>query len=219
MNKNITHSFYRQLLLMLAVLLVSACADDDNLDQPAELLPFQSKHYLDVNWHTSTGTGADQQYVFLQPLILKETAITASRDGVINIVSLKTGGFEDSVELDATISAGVGGNEDIWLLATRDARVIAVDGKKRTELWRARVPSEVLARPVIYKDSAIVRTVDGKILSLDLVNGKIRWQYQRAIPDLTLRGSSEPLIARDKIFAGLADGRLIAISADNGEVI
>ncbi|MCW8943031.1 MAG: PQQ-binding-like beta-propeller repeat protein, partial [Gammaproteobacteria bacterium] len=71
----------------------------------------------------------------------------------------------------------------------------------------------------LYKDTVIVRTIDGKILSLDINSGKIRWQYQRAIPDLTLRGTSEPVIARGKIFVGLEDGRLIAISPDNGEVI
>jgi outer membrane protein assembly factor BamB len=49
--------------------------------------------------------------------------------------------------------------------------------------------------------------------------GNIRWQYQRVIPDLTLRGTSEPVISRDRIFAGLADGRLIAISPENGEII
>jgi len=218
-NKTITPSFYRYLLLTFVVLFISACADDDNLNQPAELVPFYTKHYLDVNWHASTGAGAEEQYVFLQPLILDKIADTVSRDGVVNIISLVTGGFEGGIELDSIISAGIGGNEDIWLVASRDGHVIAIDAVKRRELWRTRVPSEVLARPVLYKDSAVIRTVDGKILSLDLVSGKIRWQYQRAIPDLTLRGSSEPVIARDKIFAGLADGRLIAISPENGEVV
>jgi len=218
-NKTITPSFYRCLLLIFAVLFISACADDDNLDQPAELVPFYTKHYLDVNWHASTGAGAEEQYVFLQPLILDKIAVTVSRDGVVNIISLLTGDFEEEIELDSIISAGIGGNEKIWLMASRDGHVIAVDAVKRRELWRTRVPSEVLARPVLYKDSAVIRTVDGKILSLDLVSGKIRWQYQRAIPDLTLRGSSEPVVARDKIFAGLADGRLIAISPENGEVV
>ena len=218
MNNN-NFCFYRYFALLLAVLFVSACADDDNLEQPAELVPFYSKHYLDVSWHASTGAGAEEQYVFLHPLILKDIAVTASRNGVLNIISLKTGNFEEDIELDTVISAGVGGNEDVWLLATRDAYVIAVDGKNRVELWRTRVSSEVLAKPVLYKDTVVVRTVDGKILSLDLQNGKIRWQYQRAIPDLTLRGTSEPVIARDRIFAGLADGRLIAISPEDGAVI
>lgn len=218
MNNNI-FCFYRYFILLVAVLFVSACADDDNLDQPAELVPFSSKYYLDVTWHKATGEGSEEQYLFLHPLILKKIAVTTSRDGVLNIISLQTGDFEQDIELDATISAGVGGNEDVWLLATRDAHVIAIDAKSRRERWRTRVPSEVLVRPVIYEDTVIVRTIDGKILSLNIDSGKIRWQYQRAIPDLTLRGTSEPVIARGKIFVGLADGRLIAISPDDGGVI
>ncbi|MBT8118619.1 MAG: outer membrane protein assembly factor BamB [Gammaproteobacteria bacterium] len=218
MNKY-AYCSYRLLVLLFAALFVSACADDDNLDQPEELVPFYSDYYLDVSWHKSSGAGAEEQYVFLHPLILSEVAVTSSRDGVINIISLQTGEYDEEIELDSVISAGVGGDENVWLLATRDAHVIAVDAKSRRERWRTRVPSEVLARPALYDDSVIVRSIDGKILSLDVNSGKIRWQYQRAIPDLTLRGTSEPVIARGKIFVGLEDGRLIAISPDNGEVI
>jgi len=217
--KNSAFYYCRFLILLVAVLFINACADDDNVDQPTELKPFYSKYSLDVTWLNSTGKGVGEQYLFLYPLILKEIAVTASRDGVLNIIDLKTGDFKQEIDLDATISAGVGGNEDVWLLATRDAYVIAVDAKTHSERWRTRVPTEVLAKPVIYKDTVVIRTIDGKILSLNINSGKIRWQYQRAIPDLTLRGTSEPVIARDKIFVGLADGRLIAISPDDGEVV
>jgi len=217
--KNSLFRSCRHFVLLVAVLFISACADDTNVDQPTELEPFYSKYFFDITWLNSTGEGAGDQYLFLYPLILKNIAVTTSRDGVLSIINLKTGDFEQEIELDATISAGVGGNEALWLLATRDAYVIAIDAKTRSERWRTRVPTEVLSKPVIYQDTVIIRTIDGKILSLDLDSGKIRWQYQRAIPDLTLRGTSEPVIARDKIFVGLADGRLIAISPDNGEVV
>ncbi len=217
--KNNVFRFCRYLVLLVTVLFISACADDDNVDQPTELEPFYSKYFLDITWHNSTGEGAGDQYLFLYPLILKDIAVTTSRDGVLSIIGLKTGEFEQEIELDATISAGVGGNEAVWLLATRDAYVIAIDAKTRSERWRTRVPTEVLSKPIIYQDTVVIRTIDGKILSLNLDTGKIRWQYQRAIPDLTLRGTSEPVIARDKIFVGLADGRLIAISPENGEVV
>ena len=219
MNKNRLIRFVQYLLPLLLALLVSACADDDNLDQPAEIVPFYSDYELEVTWLASTGKGVEEQYVFLQPLLLREIAVTVSRDGIINIISLKTGDFENEIDLDTSISAGIGGNEKIWLVASDDGYVIAIDREKQQQLWRSRVPSEVLARPEIYRDMVIVRTIDGRILGLDLTDGKIRWQYQRAIPDLTLRGSSEPVIARDRIFAGLEDGRLIALSPQNGEVI
>jgi len=212
-------SVISKLVILAIIVFLSACADDDNLDQPAEIVPFYSDYYLDVIYHKSTGEGAEEQYVFLHPLALKEIAVTSSRDGVVNIIDIKTGDFDDEIELDSIVSAGVGGNEDVWLVATRDAHVIAIDAQKRKVRWKTRVPTEVLARPVIYADSVIVRTIDGKILSLDINNGNIRWQYLRAIPDLTLRGTSEPVISRGKIFAGLSDGHLIAISPDNGEVV
>lgn len=211
--------FYRYLTVLTTALLVTACADDANLEQPTELQPFNSQYDLNVIWHAATGAGAEEQYLFLHPLILKEIGVTVSRDGVLIVTNLTSGDYEQDIELDTTISAGIGGNEELWLLASRDAYVIAVDGQQRIERWRTRVSSEVLARPKIYKDSVIVRTIDGKIISLDSSTGKIRWQYQRAIPDLTLRGTSEPVIIRDKIIAGLADGRLIAISPDDGSVI
>ena len=209
----------RYLILLVLSLLVSACADDDNLDQPAEIVPFYSDYFIDITWLASSGKGVEEQYVFLYPLILQKIAVAVSRDGVMQVIDLASGDYEHEIELNAIISAGIGGNEDIWLVATRDAHVIAVDAKKRRQLWKTRVSSEVLARPVIYQDSVIVRSIDGKIASLDIKTGKIRWQYQRAIPDLTLRGTSEPVVARDRIFAGLADGRLIALSPENGDVV
>ena len=209
----------RMLLLFMAATLVVACADDDNLNQPTELVPFDSKYFLEVTWHTATGAGVEQQYVFLHPLILKETGVTVSRDGLLTVTSIKTGDEEYTVDLERVISAGVGGDEDVWLVASNDAHIIAVDRKSRSQRWSTRVPTEVLARPLIYRDSVIVRTIDGQIISLDITSGKIRWQFQHAIPDLTLRGNSEPVIARNRIFAGLDDGRLTAISPEDGSVV
>ena len=66
MNKNTIFCFSRYLLLLLATLFINACADDDNLDQPTELVPFYSEHYLDVAWHASTGEGVEEHEGCLQ---------------------------------------------------------------------------------------------------------------------------------------------------------
>ena len=132
MNNNVFR-FSRYFILFISVLIISACADDSNVDEPTELVPFTSKYYLDVSWHKSSGAGAEEQYVFLHPLILEKIVVTSSRDGVLNIIGLKSGYFEEDIELDSIISAGVGGNEDVWLVATQDDHVIAVDAKSRSE--------------------------------------------------------------------------------------
>jgi outer membrane protein assembly factor BamB len=77
----------------------------------------------------------------------------------------------------------------------------------------------VLAKPLLHNSNVIVRTVDGRVIAIDKSTGKIRWQYQRIIPDLTLRGNSKPLLTRDRIFVGMADGRIVALAPDTGEVV
>ena len=136
----------------LLALMLSACADDDILEQPVELTPFESSRYLERLWYSPVGTGPDEQYVFLQPLKLSDKLVMASRDGVLTVISTEGGDQLGTVELDTTLSAGIGGDEDIWLVATRDAQVIAVDAESSTELWRTRVPTEVLARPQRHQD-------------------------------------------------------------------
>ncbi len=210
---------YKALVFVVAVVTLASCADESNLDQPTELVPFKTDYYLDVAWLSSTGKGVDDQYLFLEPLVLKDIVVATGREGVVNIINRHTGEFEADIELAEIISAGVGGDEETWLVATREAFVIAIDAKTRTVRWRTRVSSEVLAKPAIYLDTVLVRAIDGKIFSLDKYSGKIRWQYERAIPDLTLRGSSELVLSRGRIIAGLADGRMIALSPDTGEVL
>ncbi len=206
-------------LLAIFFLLLGSCADESNVDQPAQLQPFQSNYYLHVGWLASTGKGVGDQYLFLEPLMLKKIAVTTSRNGVINVTSLKTGKVTDDINLNTTISAGVGGDENLWLVVSRDAHVIAIDAKTRKVKWRTRVSSEVLSKPVIYQNMVLIRSIDGKIVSLDKNTGKLRWQYEQAIPNLTLRGTSELVLSRGRIIAGLADGKLVALSPDTGAVI
>ncbi len=219
MKNNNPFSLIRLLPLAITVIFFAGCASDEVLDQPTELLAFKSNFEFTIDWHASTGKGVDEQYVFLQPLLTNDVVVTTGRNGNLSVINLASGDIEAELSLNTVISAGVGGNEKLWLVATRDAYVIAVDAEKRVERWRTRVPSEVLARPVVYNGTVIVRTIDGKIVSLNSETGKIRWQYQRAIPDLSIRGDSEPVVARDRVFAGLANGRLIAVSPEDGEII
>jgi outer membrane protein assembly factor BamB len=200
-------------------LFLSACGDTDNSEPPAELKPIHATLDLNERWSDLSEKGVGDQYLFLTPLATAGRVVVAGRDGAVKTMSLKDGDVTNSINLDATISAGIGGDDKLWLFATRDARVIAVNAETGKVLWSSRVPSEVLARPLLYRGSVLVRTVDGQILSLDAKDGSVHWSYKQVLPSLTLRGNSEPVLAGDRIFVGLDNGRLIALATDTGDVL
>ena len=209
----------RYFLLLISAVLITACGDDDNSEPPAELTEFNRTHYLALEWSVSTDDSIDQQYLFIEPLLLKDRIVTAGRNGTLNAYDLEDGDELAEIELDIPLSGGVGGTEDIWLVGSRNGELIAVSSKSNEILWRTPVPSEILARPVVYnKNMVLVRTADGQILGVDIETGKINWNYSKTIPALTLRGSSSPILSRSHFYTGLESGRLIAMSPIDGEV-
>ncbi len=211
--------FSRYLFLLFSAVLITACGDDDNSEPPAELTDFKPTHYLAREWSVSTDDSIDRQYLFIEPLLLKDRIVTAGRNGTLNAYKLEDGEELAEIELDIPLSGGVGGTEDIWLVGSRNGELIAVSSKTNDILWRTPVPSEILARPVVYNNNiAIVRTADGQILGVDLKTGRINWNYSKIIPALTLRGSSSPILSRNRFYTGLESGRIIAMSPIDGEV-
>jgi outer membrane protein assembly factor BamB len=212
------NNFKPYLLFFFATILV-ACGDEDNSEPPAELTQFTPSAKIRSAWSTKLSQGIKQQFLFIQPLLLDDKIITASRDGLVSVVDLQDGSIIDEIELGRTLSGGVGGNDDVWLVATRNGEIVAIDGQTHEVVWIETAPSEVLARPVVHEDAAYVRTVDGQVVSLDLATGKTRWSYQHTKPALTLRGSASPIVTRDRVYVGLASGRLVALSPEDGSVI
>ena len=210
---------FKLFISIILVSILSACGDEDNSEPPAELISFEASARMDLIWSSHSDGGVGEQYLSIENLLLDDKIVTAGRDGDVSVINKADGEIIDEIDLDTILSAGVGGNKNVWLFATRDGEVVAVDAVTGNVSWKVNVPSEVLSTPVIYKNTVLVRTVDGQIVSLDIGSGKIRWSYRQTKPPLTLRGSSSPVLARDRIYVGMANGRLVSLSPDSGEVI
>ncbi len=206
-------------LLVFITASLLACGDEDNSEPPAELTDFKHSAKISWLWSTKLSQGIKQQFLFIQPLLLDDTIITASRDGLVSVVDLKDGSILDEIELDRTLSGGVGGNANVWLVTGSNGELIAINGKTHEVIWIENMPSEALARPVVRDGAAYVRTVDGQVVSLDVATGKTNWAYQQTKPVLTLRGSSSPVVTRDTVYVGLANGRLVALSPEDGTML
>jgi outer membrane protein assembly factor BamB len=104
-------------------------------------------------------------------------------------------------------------------LGSSEGDVIALDAASGAERWRVSIKSEILARPLIVNDVVIIRTVDGHLEALSLADGAKRWSVDQQVPRLTLRGTSSPVLAGDRIVAGFDNGKVSAIDARNGDVL
>ena len=206
--------------LVLSLLVLVACGGPDDNSEPSALLTeFVASKQLSEQWFLRTHDSVEQQFLFIEPLLLKDKVVTAGRDGVVSVVDLHDGVQLQEIDFDKVLSGGVGGDESIWLFATKDGELVAIDALTGLKKWQVNAPSEILSRPVLVGDLILARSIDGQIIALDQGTGKTRWSYQQVKPALTLRGSSMLVVTRDRVYAGMSNGQIIALSLNSGEVI
>lgn len=203
------------LLVLVTAAGLIACGEKDNSEPPADLVDFDASVRLEKLWDVSVGSGAPQQYIKLYPLLLSDRIIAADRNGNVVAVNVENGQIIWRTDLDVIISGGVGGNADHHFVATRDGEVIALNALGK-EIWRQKISSESLVPAAVDDDSVIVRGVDGNITALSVLDGKQLWIYSRDVPVLSLRGSSALIVDQSRVYAGLDNGRLVALDSKDG---
>ncbi|MGE3922230.1 MAG: outer membrane protein assembly factor BamB [Lautropia sp.] len=158
------------------------------------------------SWNSAAGKGAPG----FRPAVVGDAVWVAAADGNVRRLSKRTGRSELDVKLPARLGAGVGADEAIVVVVSRDGDVIALDrdGQQR---WSTPLQGEVVTAPVVASSVIVVRTIDGRIVALDRDGGSVRWTWQRTLPTLTLRQSTPPVIRGDTVYAGMAGARVVAI--------
>jgi outer membrane protein assembly factor BamB len=217
-----------RLLLAAAALLLGGCAtvegwfdfdDDEDPQRPADLVEIEQQLELRKLWSVDVGDGQGSGLYKLQPLIADDLIFAASADGEVRAVELANGRTRWRQELEIALSGGVGHYEDSLYLGGSDGEVLRLDANTGEELWRTTVSGEVLAPPQGDGKIVVAQSYDGKLYGLDHETGERRWSYDSIVPVLTIRGTSTPLLSDGVVYAGFANGRVLAFSAANGSVI
>jgi outer membrane protein assembly factor BamB len=219
-------SLLRRAGLVALLLGLSACTvlepitsmfGDDDVEQPAELVDFDQELRLNRRWSVNVGDGQGDYYNTLAPAIDREFIYAAAANGTVVAIELATGDVVWRERMDdVEISGGVGAGSGMVLFGTREAEVVALDQISGRQLWKSSVTSEVVSAPQTNGAIVVLQTVDGKLIGLNAVTGEQAWIYETTIPDLTLRGSSKPVIAGAVVIAGFANGMVAAVNASNG---
>ncbi len=214
---------YRYLFLVPLIvvsIVLSACTSSPSpVLPPAKLAPFKKELIVTDDWQRQIGEGVSDRYYLLLPVVYNDNLYTIDYQGLLSVTNTSTGDTLWQKSLQIPVSAGLSKIDNMLLLATNEGAVIALDIKTGAELWQTTVTSEVFAKPVKAGNYVIVKSVDGKIVALDLETGQEKWVYDRAVPALTLRGNSAPVVYENTIISGLDNGKLVGLSVETGQVI
>jgi len=199
-----------------SVLLLGACATSEPVVPPTELRSIKVQSKLDRLWSFSLPKAKKGRF---EPLPMGGLVYAASRSGEVVALDQATGKLKWKRKLDTALSTGVGGNNDRVFVTSSDGVVIALSADQGKVLWEKPASSEVLTPVSAGFGNLIVRSADGRMLSLDPATGEERWSSTYTPPALTLNGYSRPLLLDGGVLVGLDDGRLLALSSEDGGLL
>ena len=198
--------------LAAAALLAGCGLFGEKKTPPSPLPEFQSRLNVGTAWRLSIGSARDG---FLQPAVAENGLYAATGSGTVLRVDPASGSPVWRTEVGARISAGVGADGFTVAVATPRGEVIALDADG-TIRWRAQVSSDVISPPLVGRGVVVVRSTDHRLSAFDAETGKRRWVFNRQLPPLTLRASTEMAFAGDNVLVGYPGGRLVAVALANG---
>lgn len=187
--------------------------------EPAELVDFDAEKEVSVVWSSQVGDGPGEGYHQFAPAIGDTRIFATDAEGDVHAFDRANGDRLWEVELDMRLSGGVGYGFGTVIVASENGEVIALDSDNGAELWRTRVASEVVAQPQVNADLVVVQVINGQVAAFDRVTGEHRWTYDSQIPQLSLRGTSAPVVTPQATLTGFANGKLIAIDNASGNAL
>ncbi len=179
---------------------------------PAPLPEIQPSLGVGSAWRLSIGSVRD---TFLQPAVVENALYAAAANGAVLRIDPASGNQVWRTDVETKISAGVGADGFTVAVATPRGEVIALDADGRIR-WRTQVTSDVISPPLVGRGLVIVRSTDHRISAFEAESGKRRWIFNRQLPPLMLRASTEMAFAGDNVLVGYPGGRLVAIALSNG---
>lgn len=212
----------RLLWVALVAGLLAACGGDsakkENIEPPTPLSEFAPSAVVQKLWSSSVGGGAAELGAGLVPAVAAGRAYFASPDGDIVAYDAASGRRLWDKKFEA-FSGGPGTDGSIVVAGTIDGALIAVDAETGSEVWRARMSSEVISAPVVSGGTVVAIANDGRTHALNAKNGSQIWAVDRGVPLLSLRGNAAPILTPNSVVVAGANGTVTALALTDGRPV
>lgn len=154
------------------------------------------------------------------PLISEGIVYAGHNSGYMQAYELDNGRLIWS-ELDGSAyHAGAIAYKDQVIYGTVQGRVISRHGIMGTIKYSVDLGAAVETRGVVHNGRIFFQLRNHQVFCLDVETGKIIWGYKRSVPYLTtLQRAATPVIYKDKLLVGFADGTFTALSIEEGVLL
>jgi len=204
-----------------------------------DLESFKETAKLKEVWSHDVGNGQGVGLTQLTPAIDGDKIYTVDHEGIVTALNRNTGkilwskhvakgltGWAGTAvhwfkekDLNPGITGGIGVGGGMLFIGNYGGELIALAADSGKEVWRKQLKGEISSVPQTNGQVVAVQTMNGKLFVMDAKTGADLWFFENPPPVLTLRGSAAPVVTDSAIFAGFANGRLMAFNPSNGLIL
>ncbi|MBN8480086.1 MAG: outer membrane protein assembly factor BamB [Xanthomonadales bacterium] len=189
----------------------------DNVEPPTPLATFAPTASVQQLWTASAGKGAGTSGARMRPAVHDGRLYVAGVDGSVLALDAGSGRTLWTVrDKQQRWSGGPAASDDLVVVGSLDGSVQAFSAADGSPRWSSRLDAEVITAPAIGTGLIAVRAQNGRLFGLDPADGARKWVYEQAVPVLSLRGNSPPVIEGDLVYNGYDSGRVVAVRSSDG---
>lgn len=154
------------------------------------------------------------------PLIHEGLVYAGHNSGHMQAFELENGRLVWSEFDGSTYHAAPIPYKDQIVYGTVQGRVISRHYTTGKIKYSVDLGASVETKGAVYQGRVFFQLRNHQVFCLDIETGKILWGYKRSVSYLTtLQRASTPVIYKDRVLVGLADGTLAALSLDEGVLL
>lgn len=205
-------------LALLCTLLVS-CAQLKKIElEPAKV----SQKILKPHWIKDLDpvhSAGNLPIGFASPLIKDDMIFMGDLSGKMNAYDLSTGRQIWQTDEKESINGQASSYKEWVVYGTQYGRLFARHFYTGKLIYSADLGAPLESAPVFFQGRMFVHLRNHQMMAIDAENGKILWSYKRAVPfTTTLQKVSRPLIYKNRLIVGFADGYVASLSMEEGVV-
>ena len=210
-----------KILSLILILSITSCSsiafwqsDEIDPDEPRELIDFNERFEFIENWETKfKGQNTLNNFI---PAFSGNNLFFVDPEGNVSNMDIESGEVLWETELETIVSAGIVAGFGKLFLSDDQGNLISLDQEDGSILWRSFAGGEVLANVDVDAGLVIVKTASGFLNAFNIETGTEEWSYRSVAPNLTVRGSSSPVIDDSIVYATFDNGRIGAFNLKTG---